>query len=148
MVINHLDKLFVTNDAATIVNELEVQHPAAKILVLAGKAQQEEIGDGANLTISFAGELLQNAEELIRMGLHPSEIIMGYTKAINKVCQSSSVWLASVLFLFLHLKNGRCLTISHFLLSCSSRLFKSWMNWLRKVLQSWIVEIRMKLLNE
>ncbi|XP_057509551.1 T-complex protein 1 subunit theta-like [Actinidia eriantha] len=87
MVINHLDKLFVTNDAATIVNELEVQHPAAKILVLAGKAQQEEIGDGANLTISFAGELLQNAEELIRMGLHPSEIIMGYTKAIDKVVQ-------------------------------------------------------------
>ena len=85
MVINHLDKLFVTNDAATIVNELEVQHPAAKILVLAGKSQQEEIGDGANLTISFAGELLQNAEELIRMGLHPSEIISGYTKAINKV---------------------------------------------------------------
>ena len=59
MVINHLDKLFVTNDAGTIVNELEVQHPAAKVLVLAGKAQQEEIGDGANLTISFAGELLQ-----------------------------------------------------------------------------------------
>lgn len=87
MVINHLDKLFVTNDAATIVNELEVQHPAAKILVLAGKAQQEEIGDGANLTISFAGELLQGAEELIRMGLHPSEIISGYTKAINKTIQ-------------------------------------------------------------
>ncbi|GMI65285.1 Chaperonin containing T-complex polypeptide-1 subunit 8 [Hibiscus trionum] len=87
MVINHLDKLFVTNDAATIVNELEVQHPAAKILVLAGKAQQEEIGDGANLTISFAGELLQNAEELIRMGLHPSEIISGYTKAIGKTIE-------------------------------------------------------------
>ncbi|KAM3690516.1 hypothetical protein ACB098_09G130100 [Castanea mollissima] len=88
MVINHLDKLFVTNDAATIVNELEVQHPAAKILVLAGKAQQEEIGDGANLTISFAGELLQNAEELIRMGLHPSEIISGYTKAINMTVET------------------------------------------------------------
>ncbi|EPS74226.1 hypothetical protein M569_00521 [Genlisea aurea] len=87
MVINHLDKLFVTNDAATIVNELEVQHPAAKILVLAGKAQQEEIGDGANLTVSFAGELLHNAEELIRMGLHPSEIIIGYTKAINKTLE-------------------------------------------------------------
>ncbi|KAL6897788.1 hypothetical protein ACP4OV_006747 [Aristida adscensionis] len=85
MVINHLDKLFVTNDAATIVNELEVQHPAAKILVLAGRAQQEEIGDGANLTISFAGELLEKAEELIRMGLHPSEIIIGYNKAINMV---------------------------------------------------------------
>ncbi|GMH20081.1 hypothetical protein Nepgr_021922 [Nepenthes gracilis] len=87
MVINHLDKLFVTNDAGTIVNELEVQHPAAKLLVLAGKAQQEEIGDGANLTISFAGELLQNAGELIRMGLHPSEIVSGYTKAINKTIE-------------------------------------------------------------
>ncbi|XVF06224.1 hypothetical protein REPUB_Repub06bG0029100 [Reevesia pubescens] len=87
MVINHLDKLFVTNDAATIVNELEVQHPAAKILVIAGKAQQEEIGDGANLTISFAGELLLNAEELIRMGLHPSEIISGYTKASSKAIE-------------------------------------------------------------
>ncbi|KAI3437083.1 CCT-theta [Psidium guajava] len=87
MVINHLDKLFVTNDASTIVNELEVQHPAAKILVLAAKAQQEEIGDGANLTISFAGELLQNAEELIRMGLHPSEIISGYIKAIDKTIE-------------------------------------------------------------
>ncbi|GKV20703.1 hypothetical protein SLEP1_g30789 [Rubroshorea leprosula] len=63
MVINHLDKLFVTNDAASIVNALEVQRPAAKILVLAGKAQQEEIGDGDNLTVSFSGELLQNAEE-------------------------------------------------------------------------------------
>lgn len=105
MVINHLDKLFVTNDAATIVNELEVQHPAAKILVLAGKAQQEEIGDGANLTISFAGELLQGAEELIRMGLHPSEIISGYIKAINKVChcwhcQFSSLMRAEPLVMF------------------------------------------------
>lgn len=96
MVINHLDKLFVTNDAATIVNELEVQHPAAKLLVLAGRAQQEEIGDGANLTISFAGELLQNAEELIRMGLHPSEIISGYNKAITKVIQM-------ICWLFTHL---------------------------------------------
>lgn len=69
------------------MNELEVQHPAAKILVLAGRAQQEEIGDGANLTISFAGELLEKAEELIRMGLHPSEIIIGYTKAINKTVE-------------------------------------------------------------
>jgi T-complex protein 1 subunit theta len=85
MVINHLDKLFVTNDAATIVNELEVQHPTAKLLVLAGRTQQEEIGDGANLVVSFAGELLEKAEELIRMGLHPSDIIMGYSKAISKV---------------------------------------------------------------
>ncbi|KAL5563471.1 hypothetical protein UlMin_033218 [Ulmus minor] len=84
---NHLGKLFVTNNAATIVSELEVQHAAAKIFVLGGKAQQEEIGDGANLTISFAGELLQNTEELIGMGLHPSEIISGYNKAITKTTE-------------------------------------------------------------
>lgn len=109
MVINHLDKLFVTNDAATIVNELEVQHPAAKLLVLAGKAQQEEIGDGANLTVSFAGELLQNAEELIRMGLHPSEIIVGYTKAINKVdtvLHSSLTVNSSYVFLLVYAKHN------------------------------------------
>lgn len=61
MVINHLDKLF----AATIGNKLGVQHLAAKILVLTGNAQQEEFGVGAKLCVSFAGELLQNAEDLI-----------------------------------------------------------------------------------
>lgn len=87
MIINHLDKLFVTSDAATIVSELEVQHPAAKLLVLAGKAQQEEVGDGANLVIALAGELLQGAEDLIRSGLHPSEIVAGYAKAAAKVLE-------------------------------------------------------------
>jgi len=81
MVINHLDKLFVTSDASTIVNELEVQHPAAKVLVLASKAQEGEIGDGTNLVVSLGGELLGHAEELLRDGLHPSEIIEGYNKA-------------------------------------------------------------------
>ena len=49
MVINHLEKLFVTSDAATIVRELEVAHPAAKLVVLAAQAQEAEIGDGTNL---------------------------------------------------------------------------------------------------
>lgn len=49
MVINHLEKLFVTSDASTIVSELEVQHPAAKLLVMAAQAQEHEIGDGTNL---------------------------------------------------------------------------------------------------
>ncbi|CAI5528021.1 unnamed protein product [Closterium sp. Naga37s-1] len=84
MIINHLDKLFVTSDAATIVAELEVQHPAAKLVVLGAKAQQEEVGDGANTVVSLAGELLAGAEELIRSGLHPSEIIAGYAKATDK----------------------------------------------------------------
>lgn len=67
MVINHLEKLFVTNDAATILRELEVQHPAAKMLVLAAQQQEQECGDGTNFVLIFAGALLENAEELIRM---------------------------------------------------------------------------------
>ena len=84
MVINHLDKLFVTSDAAVIVRELEVAHPAAKLLVMAAQAQEQEIGDGTNLVVTFGGELLGNAEELIRDGLHPSEIIEGYEKAMEQ----------------------------------------------------------------
>ena len=49
MVINHLERLFVTSDASTITQELEVQHPAAKLLVMAAQAQQQEIGDATNL---------------------------------------------------------------------------------------------------
>ncbi len=56
MVINHLERLFVTSDASTIVSELEVQHPAAKLLVMAAKAQEAEIGDGTNLVGSPALE--------------------------------------------------------------------------------------------
>ena len=55
MVINHLEKLFVTSDAATIVKELEVAHPAAKLVVLAAQAQEAEIGDGTNLARSGCG---------------------------------------------------------------------------------------------
>ncbi len=67
MVINHLDKLFVTNDAATILRELEVQHPAAKMVVMASHQQELECGDGTNFVLIFAGALLENAEELLRM---------------------------------------------------------------------------------
>lgn len=67
MVINHIEKLFVTNDAATILRELEVQHPAAKLLVMASQQQEQEVGDGTNFVLVFAGALLENAEMLIRM---------------------------------------------------------------------------------
>lgn len=67
MVINHLEKLFVTNDAATILRELEVQHPAAKMLVMASQQQEQECGDGTNFVLVFAGALLEEAEQLIRM---------------------------------------------------------------------------------
>ena len=67
MVINHIEKLFVTNDAATILSELEVQHPAAKMLVLATQQQEQEVGDGTNFVLVFAGALLEQAEMLLRM---------------------------------------------------------------------------------
>ncbi|KAJ3019417.1 UNVERIFIED_CONTAM: T-complex protein 1 subunit theta [Siphonaria sp. JEL0065] len=84
MVINHLEKLFVTNDAATIIKELEVIHPAAKLLVMASQQQEAEMGDATNFVVVFAGELLQQAEYLLKMGLHPSEIIDGYEVAVKK----------------------------------------------------------------
>jgi len=85
LVINHLDKIIVTSDCATIVKELEIEHPAAKMLQLAAESQDSECGDGTNLTVSFAGELLSNTEDLLRMGLHTSEIIIGYKKAGDKL---------------------------------------------------------------
>ncbi|XP_053242536.1 T-complex protein 1 subunit theta isoform X1 [Podarcis raffonei] len=87
MVINHLEKLFVTNDAATILRELEVQHPAAKMIVLASHMQEQEVGDGTNFVLVFAGALLEHAEELLRMGLSVSEVIEGYEKALKKALE-------------------------------------------------------------
>jgi len=87
MLVNHLDKLFVTNDAATIIKELDVMHPAAKMVVLASQSQEQEVGDGTNFVIVFAGELLANAESLLKKGLHPSDIVDGYTKASKKALE-------------------------------------------------------------
>ncbi|KAJ3414711.1 T-complex protein 1 subunit theta [Chytridiales sp. JEL 0842] len=84
MVIDHLEKLFVTNDAATIIKALEVIHPAAKLLVMASQQQEAEMGDQTNFVVVFAGELLQQADYLLRMGLHPSEVIEGYDVAVKK----------------------------------------------------------------
>nr|BAA81879.1 chaperonin containing TCP-1 theta subunit [Mus musculus] len=84
MVINRLEKLFVTNDAATILRELEVQHPAAKMIVMASHMQEQEVGDGTNFVLVFAGALLELAEELLRIGLSVSEVISGYEIACKK----------------------------------------------------------------
>ena len=81
---------FPVNRLISLPQELEVQHPAAKLLVLAARAQQEEVGDGSNTVISLGGSLLTGAEELIRSGLHPSDIISGYGKAITKVSEGLS----------------------------------------------------------
>lgn len=84
MVINHLDRLFVTSDAATIIKESDIHHPAAKMVAMAAKMQENECGDGSNFVLSFAGELMAQAQSLLQMGLHPSEILIGYEKASVK----------------------------------------------------------------
>ena len=85
MVINHLEKLFVTSDSATIIRESDVHHPAAKMIVQASLMQENECGDGANFVLTFAGELATQAQSLLQMGLHPSDILLGYEKASRKV---------------------------------------------------------------
>jgi len=81
LVINHLAKILVTSDAATILQEMEVIHPAAKLLVMSASMQQQELGDGTNLVVTFAGELLNSAIKMLRTGLHTSEIVEGFKKA-------------------------------------------------------------------
>lgn len=87
LVVNHLGKIIVTSDCATIVKTLEVEHPAAKMLQLAAEAQDFECGDGTNLVVSFAGELLAQTEDLFRMGLHPSDVVAGFSKAGDKLME-------------------------------------------------------------
>ncbi|KAK3313516.1 T-complex protein 1 subunit theta [Apodospora peruviana] len=81
IVINHLQKMILTSDAATILRELDVVHPAAKLLVMASQQQESEMGDATNLVIILAGELLKKAEDLLRMGLKTSDIVVGYERA-------------------------------------------------------------------
>jgi T-complex protein 1 subunit theta len=84
MIINHLEKLFITNDAATIMKELEVVHPAAKLVALASQQQEAEQGDGTNWVAVFCGELLAKAEELLKMGLPCSDVLQGYELAAKE----------------------------------------------------------------
>eukprot|EP01126_Amoeba_proteus_P029308 TRINITY_DN288_c0_g1_i2.p1 TRINITY_DN288_c0_g1~~TRINITY_DN288_c0_g1_i2.p1 ORF type:complete len:441 (-),score=91.75 TRINITY_DN288_c0_g1_i2:667-1989(-) len=81
MVINRHGKLFVTNDSSTIIRELEIVHPAAKMCVMASEQQLSEVGDATNLVVVLCGELLAQAESLLKMGLHPSDVIRGFERA-------------------------------------------------------------------
>eukprot|EP00080_Pristionchus_pacificus_P019073 PDM79093.1 cct-8 [Pristionchus pacificus] len=99
MVINHIEKLFVTNDAATILRELEIQHPAAKIVVLASQMQEKQVGDNTNTVVILAAALLEHAAQLIYMvgilmpfilkswGLTPQEVASGYELACDKALE-------------------------------------------------------------
>lgn len=83
IVVNQLQKVFITSDAATMIKEMDVVHPAVKVLVMYSEQQENEIGDNTNYVLVFAGELLQLAEKLLVLGLTPTEINQGYQLACN-----------------------------------------------------------------
>jgi len=87
LIVNHIGKHFVTSDTTTMISELEVMHPAAKLIVMAAKAQDQESGDCTNLVVSFGGELLQRAEELLKEGIHASDVLKGYELARDKMLE-------------------------------------------------------------
>ncbi len=84
MLVDSFGDITVTNDGATIVKEMDVQHPAAKLLVESAKAVDAEVGDGTTSVVVLAGDLLGKAEALLDQNIHPTIIIEGYKKALNK----------------------------------------------------------------
>ncbi|RLF06467.1 MAG: thermosome subunit, partial [Thermoprotei archaeon] len=84
MLIDSLGDVTITNDGATILDEMDVQHPVAKLLVEIAKAQDDEVGDGTTTTVVLAGELIREAEKLLDKNIHPTVIIAGYKKALEK----------------------------------------------------------------
>ncbi len=82
MLVDSFGDVTITNDGATILKEMEVQHPAAKLLVEVAKAQDAEVGDGTTSAVVLAGTLLDRAETLLEENIHPTTIIEGYKKAL------------------------------------------------------------------
>jgi len=87
LLVNHLDKHIVTSDTAMMLQTLEVMHPAAKLLVMAAQAAEKECGDGTNFTATFASEMLTGALDLLREGIHMSDVIKGYELAVEKAVE-------------------------------------------------------------
>jgi T-complex protein 1 subunit theta len=87
LVVNQLDKLFLTSDAGTVLRELDIQHPAAKLIYMASQQQDREVGDGTNLVVVLAGELLANAEQLLRLGLAPAVVAEGFEAAFRRAME-------------------------------------------------------------
>ena len=81
MLVDSMGDVVITNDGVTILKEVEVEHPAAKMVVEIAKTQDSECGDGTTTAVILAGELLKNAEELLEKGVHPTAISNGYRKA-------------------------------------------------------------------
>jgi len=87
MLVDSLGDVTITNDGATILKEIDVQHPAAKMLVEISKSTDNEVGDGTTSVVVLAGALLEHAESLLEQDVHPTIIVDGYRKAANKAKQ-------------------------------------------------------------
>ena len=87
MLVNSLGDVTITNDGATILKEIDVQHPAAKMMVEISKATDNEVGDGTTSTVVLAGSLLSKAEDLIAKDVHPTVIVDGYRMASEKAIE-------------------------------------------------------------
>src|ERR671924_174677 len=87
MLVNNLGDVTITNDGATILKEIDVQHPAAKMMVEISKATDNEVGDGTTSTVVLAGSLLSKAEDLIAKDVHPTVIVDGYRMACDKAIE-------------------------------------------------------------
>jgi len=87
MLVDDIGDVTITNDGATILKLLEVEHPAAKILCELADLQDQEVGDGTTSVVIIAAELLKNANNLIKHKLHPTSIISGYRLACREACK-------------------------------------------------------------
>ena len=87
MLVDGLGDIVVTNDGVTILKEMDIDHPAAKMLVEVAKTQEDEVGDGTTTAVIIAGELLKKSESLLDMDIHPTIIAMGYRQAAEKAQQ-------------------------------------------------------------
>src|SRR3989339_971089 len=86
MLVSPTGDIIVTNDGVTILNEMQIEHPAAKMMVEIAKTQESEVGDGTTTAVMIAGKLLENAERLLDKKIHPTVITKGYRIAAEK-CQ-------------------------------------------------------------
>jgi len=87
ILVDSIGDVIVTNDGATILDKMDVEHPAAKMLIEVAKAQDNSVGDGTTSAVVLTGELLKRAEELIEQKIHPSTIITGYRRALDIALQ-------------------------------------------------------------
>uniref|UniRef100_A0A182TLV2 T-complex protein 1 subunit alpha n=1 Tax=Anopheles melas TaxID=34690 RepID=A0A182TLV2_9DIPT len=95
MLVDDIGDVTVTNDGATILKLLEVEHPAAKVLCELAQLQDEEVGDGTTSVVIIAAELLKNADELVKQKIHPTSIIAGYRLACKEACKYISEHLTA-----------------------------------------------------